>query len=92
MENPGADRPAAERREALRLILQFAGATDVVFGAGFALLGPGFLGGDPAVDRVIALCGGGLALAGVAMIAFARWRFAAGLDDDRTESVFEAGG
>jgi len=92
MTNPGIDQPMAKRREALRLVFQFAGATDIFLGAAFALLGPGFVGGEPLVDTVIVICGAGLVLGGVAMIWFARRRFGAPRGDARADSVFKVSG
>jgi hypothetical protein len=67
MANSSVDQPTAVRRAAVRLVFQFAGATDIVLGAAIALFGPGFVGGDPLVDKVIVISGAGLALGGLAM-------------------------
>jgi hypothetical protein len=92
MANPSADQPTAERRAAMRLVFQFAGATDIVLGAAIALFGPGFVGGEPLVDKVLVIAGAGLALGGLAMIWFARRRFAEPLGEAGTDSVFKVSG
>lgn len=92
MVDPNSDGPTAERRAALRLVFQFAGATDIVLGAAIALLGPGFVGGEPLVDKVIVLCGAGPALGGLAMIWFARRRFAEPRAEAGRDSVFKVSG
>ena len=92
MANPSVDQPTLERRAALRLVIQFAGATDIVLGAAIALFGPGLVGGDPVVDKVIVICGAGLAAGGGAMIWFARRRFAEPREKAGAESVFKVSG
>jgi hypothetical protein len=75
MENPSIDQPAIEHHTLLRLVFQLVGMTDVALGLAIAIWGPGFVGDDPVVDKVILICGGVLALGGLAMVWFARRRY-----------------
>jgi hypothetical protein len=75
MANPNVDQPAVEHRSLLRLVFQLVGATDLALGLAIAIWGPGFVGNDPVVDKVILICGGVLALGGLAMVWFARRRY-----------------
>lgn len=59
----------------LPLVLQIAGAADVVLGVAVAALGPGLVGGgDATVEAVLIGAGAFLAAGGAAMWAWGRFR------------------
>ena len=81
------DRPTPEQRRRVLRVLQFVGVTDILLGAALAFLGPGLIGGEPAVD--VLLRGGGaiLAVSGVAVIGYGRYRLARDRNDENSRQV-----
>lgn len=92
MEIPKTGEPTAEQRKLLLLLFQLVGATDIALGAGVAILGPGFVGGDPFIDRVLMIAGVFLAVGGIAMIWFGRHRYGAHQAEERSSPVFKVNG
>ena len=90
MSDAAKGRATPEQRRQLSLVFQFVGVTDILLGAAVALFGPGFIGGDPLIDRVLLAVGLLLAAGGVGFIWFARRRY--GADAGRSGSVFKVEG
>jgi hypothetical protein len=74
MANPDVYQPPVEHRSLLRLVFQLVGVADLALGLAIAIWGPGFVGNDPVANTVILICGGGVALVGLALVWFARRR------------------
>ena len=81
MEQTNAGKMSAKQRSLIALAFLSAGATDVVLGVAIALFGPGFIGGEPLVDKGLVICGIVLALGGVGIIWFGRHRYGASRAD-----------
>lgn len=92
MEQTNAGKMSAKQRSLIALAFLSAGATDVVLGVAIALFGPGFIGGEPLVDKGLVICGIVLALGGVGIIWFGRHRYGARQGDERSGSVFKVNG
>ena len=90
MEQPKAANMTDEQRRLIGLVFLFIGVMDIALGAAIAVFGPGFIGGEPLVDKVLLICGVALALGGVGIIWFGHHRFGARRGDGSTSSVFKA--
>jgi hypothetical protein len=92
MEQTNAGKMSAKQRSLIALAFLSAGATDVVLGVAIALFGPGFIGGEPLVDKGLVICGIVLALGGVGIIWFGRHRYGASRADEIPSAVFKVNG
>jgi hypothetical protein len=90
MEQPKAANMTDEQRRLIGFVFLFMGVTDIALGVAIAVFGPGFIGGEPLVDKVLLICGVALALGGVGIIWFGHHRFGARRGDGSTSSVFKA--
>jgi uncharacterized protein YjeT (DUF2065 family) len=90
MEQPDTGKMTDEQRRLIGLVFLFIGVTDIALGVAIAVFGPGFIGGEPLVDKVLLICGVALALGGVGIIWFGHQRFGARRGEGSTSSVFKA--
>ena len=74
------------------VVFQGVGAFDILLGAALALLGPGYVGGEPVVDLCLRIGGAILGVSGVGIIAWARARARHSQDEPDSGSLFKAKG
>jgi hypothetical protein len=79
----GAQMPEQQRKR-ISLLLQVMGIFDIVLGAALAVFGPMIIAGDATSDSIWMIMGGALALGGIAIWWFGRFRFGAKPSDQGT--------
>jgi hypothetical protein len=91
MNERSGDGPPPEQRKRISILLQALGILDIATGVACAVLGPIVLGGDPATDTVWMVAGGALALGGIVIWWFGRFRVGRRADGDHASSVVDRG-
>ena len=76
-----------EQRRRASILIQTLGILDIVAGAACAALGPIAVGGDPATNAIWIIMGGVLALGGIAIWWFGRFRLGRRAAEDGVVSV-----
>ena len=56
MEQPDTGKMTDEQRRLIGFVFLFIGVTDIALGVAIAVFGPGFIGGEPLVDKVLVIC------------------------------------